>query len=381
MTVGLLTRRLVFFLGIALFAFMPLAGAEEKVDYGTLCIEAYDCAFFDPDTSSGSGSCGASTALTGKGNGEKVFNYFISKGLDNLHAAALAGNIQQESNFNPKADNGQGYHGIIQWGGGRWSKLQKKENHWSLEVQLDFAWEELNGAYKEHFKDFQKDKTIEETTYIIVRHYEVAIKSGSKPNDVQNYSERLAYAKQWLAKSQGSDNTNAKPSTEVTSDQGCVGSSGDCKIAFKDQYSRAQLVKIFGDPGTANNHPEIQKKLTTVDFLGNKVQIHSLAAGCLKDVAADLKTQGTTYKIKQMGCYRFDSDNGSSNIGTKSYHTYGVACDINWDTNPWSGDGSPKPYDMPEAWIKTFKAHGFTWGGDWHSVKDYMHFEYHGITP
>jgi hypothetical protein len=101
----------------------------------------------------------------------------------------------------------------------------------------------------------------------------------------------------------------------------------------------------------------------------------------LKGVAQQIQAEGISYEVRQFGCYRFDSDNGGSNIGLKSYHTYGAACDINWDTNPWSGDGSSKAYDMPQEYIKIFHDYGFTWGGDWHSVKDYMHFEWHGVVP
>jgi hypothetical protein len=121
--------------------------------------------------------------------------------------------------------------------------------------------------------------------------------------------------------------------------------------------------------------------LTKVDFNGHSVQINKKAAGCLEAVAQEIKSKNISYNIKEMGCYRFDSNNGSSNIGLRSYHTYGVACDINWSSNPFVSGGGSAAHDMPDSYVQAFRNHGFTWGGNWTSVKDYMHFEFNGIAP
>lgn len=54
-----------------------------------------------------------------------------------------------------------------------------------------------------------------------------------------------------------------------------------------------------------------------------------------------------------------------------SIHSYGLAIDINWDTNPVGKRG-----DMPDYVVVLFKKYGWTWGGDWKSPKDPMHFQY-----
>jgi hypothetical protein len=76
---------------------------------------------------------------------------------------------------------------------------------------------------------------------------------------------------------------------------------------------------------------------------------------------------------------------------------YGAACDINPYTNNFYDTG-PVPYnpncpaasgvvdsghcyDMPQQIIKIFAENGFYWGGNFNSVKDYMHFEWHGVVP
>jgi uncharacterized protein YcbK (DUF882 family) len=148
-----------------------------------------------------------------------------------------------------------------------------------------------------------------------------------------------------------------------------------------DEYSQKQLKKIFGDPGSMSNHEKMADKMVAVDFMGHKVKVHPKVAPCLNEVSKELEAKHIKYDIKQIGGYRYDSDNGSSNIGKKSYHTYGAAIDINWADNPWSGDGSAKDHDIPKAIIDIFKKNGFTWGGNWVSVKDYMHFEFNGIRP
>jgi hypothetical protein len=148
-----------------------------------------------------------------------------------------------------------------------------------------------------------------------------------------------------------------------------------------NEYSQQQLTTIFGDPGTLNDHSSMQDKQVSVNFLGHSVSVNPLVAPCLQAVANELQQSGSTYQINDMACYRFDSDNGSSNIGLKSYHSYGAACDINASANPFSADGSPLPHDIPQEYVSAFNHHGFTWGGNWVSVKDYMHFEFNGITP
>ncbi len=77
-------------------------------------------------------------------------------------------------------------------------------------------------------------------------------------------------------------------------------------------------------------------------------------------------------------------------------HSYGIAIDINPSDNPFCTDTSdpnaPTPYDpknlcggknvlktdLPQCMIDAFKHYGFFWGGEWNSMKDAMHFEFHG---
>ncbi len=92
-------------------------------------------------------------------------------------------------------------------------------------------------------------------------------------------------------------------------------------------------------------------------------------------------------------CFNYRMVEGTDKL---SRHAYGLAIDVNPFYNPYvryNKDGSlhidPKgsepyadrsvsfPYKIDENDLchKLFKEHGFTWGGDWNSMKDYQHFQ------
>ncbi len=94
-------------------------------------------------------------------------------------------------------------------------------------------------------------------------------------------------------------------------------------------------------------------------------------------------------------CFNYRVVDGSSSL---SKHAYGMAIDINPFYNPYivfgAGEGGsdyispagseiyvdrsasfPYKIDENDLCYKLFKAHGFTWGGNWNSCKDYQHFQ------
>lgn len=348
-----------------------------------------------PLTGSDCGSDASSdVSLVGNGHVAQAFNFFMSKpGMTAQAAAGLIGNMQAESGdtLNSSAENSIGAYGIVQWLGGRKTALQnfaqkqgKQPNDFG--VQLAFAWTELSGAYKSSVLiPIEKAKTASDAAYIVYDKYEVP-GDGTYPKreaNATNVYNQLAGGASGGAAVSASDPTTTDSSVDCSSatSSGAYTANGTCTVtapATLDQYSQSKLKQIFGDPGTASNHPDLH--LTTISFLGHNASVSPLVAPCLKAVSDQLTAEHTTYKIRLFGCYRFDSNNGTTNIGLSSYHTYGAACDINWDTNPIVLSGTA-PHDMPQAWIQAFHDHGFTWGGTWHSKKDYMHFEFHGIKP
>ena len=352
------------------------------------------CSSASPDTTGDAGS--VSSSLTGKTAAEQAFNYFISQGLSAQAAAGIVGNMMTESAGNTEKLNTHAHNdisgthdGIVQWSTSRWAALKSHENGdpYDLATQLDYVWWELTkGDYKSVLADLKGATSAQKAATIFNNGppgtgYEV---SGDTSGDREANAQKIF-------NNYGGNTPGSPPTSPGGGCDTSAAPTGDCQVTAPvsgsvhgegEEYTQQQLTQIFGNPGTsADNHPQMDQNLTEVDFNGNQVQVNKLAAPCLEAVAQQIKSENISYKITEMGCYRFDSDNGSSNIGLKSYHTYGVACDINWDANPFSGDGSELPHDMPQAYIQAFHDHGFTWGGDWVSVKDFMHFEFNGIKP
>lgn len=128
------------------------SGGESPFDKHDLEAWIKESVWWDPYVNCGGGG-GGGTTLAGGDNIAKAFNFFVSKGLSNEDAAAIVGNLMQESGVNPNAANTAGGTGgsIAQWEGDRWTKfLQfakssgKPQN--DLGVQLEFMWAELNGT-------------------------------------------------------------------------------------------------------------------------------------------------------------------------------------------------------------------------------------------
>lgn len=92
-------------------------------------------------------------------------------------------------------------------------------------------------------------------------------------------------------------------------------------------------------------------------------------------------------------CFNYRVVEGSEKL---SKHAYGLAIDINPFYNPYVRynddqslhivpEGSeiyadrsvsfPYKIDADDLCYKLFREHGFTWGGDWNSLKDYQHFQ------
>lgn len=72
------------------------------------------------------------------------------------------------------------------------------------------------------------------------------------------------------------------------------------------------------------------------------------------------------------GLYNYRQIRGGNRL---SMHAYGVAIDINPDANPLGTAWVKNKGMMPEGVIDAFKAESWTWGGDFKSRPDPMHFE------
>jgi len=96
---------------------------------------------------------------------------------------------------------------------------------------------------------------------------------------------------------------------------------------------------------------------------------HKKMKGIFRSVFQEIQDEGLKDYIKNFGgCYHFRTQR---NLGSKlSTHSWGIAIDLNTDTNQQGTDG-----DMDESLIELFKKYGFVWGGDW-DKKDPMHLQF-----
>lgn len=146
--------------------------------------------------------------------------------------------------------------------------------------------------------------------------------------------------------------------------------------------------------GVPTSAAEMQQYLTTItidinDASGRKtttqITVHKKVAEDVKAIFRDIQASG--FKIKSVGGYSWRGAAASSN---RSHHSYGVAIDINPNENymikngriisgsfwkPGQNEFSITP-DGPV--VRAFARRGWSWGGNWKSSKDYMHFSLTG---
>lgn len=108
------------------------------------------------------GGYASGSSATGSSAQATVWNFFKAKGLNDQAIAGIMGNIAQESNFNSKSVNkSSGASGIFQWLGSRKTELQSYAKSlgksWDdIQVQLEFAWKELNSTEKKSLTSLQR---------------------------------------------------------------------------------------------------------------------------------------------------------------------------------------------------------------------------------
>ena len=163
-----------------------------------------DIFMYDPDATlncinSNSAPSSGSVTLVGNTNAEKIWNFFVSIGLNPEQAAGIMGNIAQESKYDPNAlqtvrnpPKDQGF-GIAQWTNERnvairaaANKVNKPVN--DLGFQLDYLYQEMQSrpAYgkrgaKNEYETIKTLKTINEAVVFFHNSFEV---SDDDPADV-----------------------------------------------------------------------------------------------------------------------------------------------------------------------------------------------------
>ena len=192
-----------------------------------------------------SGSGGTSTAsgcactqLSGNDVTQKIWNYFIGKGLSPVVTAGIMGNLQAESHFESRlvqygGKNSRGeisvqgqpsslddtmlIDGTTGYGIAQWTSTGRQQGLHNLAVsrgvqdsdlttQLDWLWQELTTSYASSVYDQIKDSTDLTTINQIFGH-------GYEGYGTTTEATRLRFANGWLLKyGSGTDNTSSASS-------------------------------------------------------------------------------------------------------------------------------------------------------------------------
>ena len=155
-----------------------------------------------------------------------------------------------------------------------------------------------------------------------------------------------------------------------------------CRIMYVDFDGNTQNGELICSKAIADDIMEIFYELYQNDY-----QIESIRL--IDDFDGD---DNAAMEANNTSCFNYRTIGNSKKL---SNHAKGLAIDINplynpqvkyangkKQINPESGkeyaDRSasfPYKIDSEDLAYKLFKEHGFTWGGNWNSSKDYQHFE------
>jgi murein DD-endopeptidase MepM/ murein hydrolase activator NlpD len=97
---------------------------------------------------------------------------------------------------------------------------------------------------------------------------------------------------------------------------------------------------------------------------------HRRLAPVFPAVFVEIERRGLRGKLRTYGgCFNFRTKRSASKLST---HAWGIAVDLNPETNGMGQDG-----DMAPGIVAVFESFGFTWGGRWSGrSKDPMHFQF-----
>ncbi len=156
-------------------------------------------------------------------------------------------------------------------------------------------------------------------------------------------------------------------------------------LKYIDFDGREQTGELICNKAVAQDMAEIFYELYRNDYRLERVCLIDEYAG---DDTASMADNNTS-------CFNYRVVDGTTNL---SKHAYGLAIDVNPYYNPYvvfgrNSDGSdyisppgseiyadrsqsfPYKIDENDLCYRLFTEHGFTWGGDWNSTKDYQHFQ------
>jgi hypothetical protein len=207
-----------------------------------------------------------------------------------------------------------------------------------------------------NFPDYQSAKTPEEALQAKIRH---------------GYNQNAEYPGRVMAAMKAGEQSRKSVSAfAMPSGPGSLAPSDTQIVGGANLMSSGEFERKTGI------HPTVGGDLVQVKTAGGHTfTVNKYGAANFKAFVEDLEGRG----------YKFNGDPQGYNPRSKfggggpSEHAYGNAIDINPGANPYTHDvNRPLQTDLPPDVSALAAKYGLSWGGDWRSVKDAMHFEYRG---
>jgi hypothetical protein len=153
---------------------------------------------------------------------------------------------------------------------------------------------------------------------------------------------------------------------------GGTGPTGPARPAeLKVRYGEPAVGLPYGDDWVRLDPAFVRRNIVTrrVPILGS-VTCHRAMIRPLRAALGSLARRGLSRLVDPgdyAGCF---APRRIQARGQLSLHAWGVAIDLNASANPFMGRSRQDP-----RLVRTMRRHGFTWGGEWPTRPDPMHFE------
>ena len=149
-------------------------------------------------------------------------------------------------------------------------------------------------------------------------------------------------------------------------------------MAFDFRYPTPLPSTKGWGPGWPDCQPAARAGESDIFFPG----VHARIAELVSLITAEMERRGFHFMKLQQGCWGYGCRATKDSAGTQddipSFHSWGLALDINAPLNPFGADRDRTQLGQPDhAWVITLmRRYGFFWLGP--AIRDWMHFSFCG---
>jgi len=114
-----------------------------------------------------------------------------------------------------------------------------------------------------------------------------------------------------------------------------------------------------------------ESQMVTIQAFGKNVTVYKGIANSLKRISTRWEASRKDIRYPINSIYGYNCRKVTGKQDAWSAHAFGLAVDINPNTNPY---GEELQEDLPSGFPALFTSEGWGWGGNWVNIKDPMHF-------